>query len=69
MNERIVDLEIRFAYLERHLTELDAVVRDLAGEIRRLHAEVEMLRDGSPNESPSGLEGERPPHYDSVRFK
>jgi uncharacterized coiled-coil protein SlyX len=66
--DRILDLEIKNAYLERHLMELDSVVRDLARDLRRLQEEVGLLRGAALGDTGTGVDGERPPHYDFQRI-
>jgi uncharacterized coiled-coil protein SlyX len=44
MEHRIVRLEECFAHLERHVDELDTVVRDLFARIDTLRSELERLR-------------------------
>ena len=64
-DERLVEVEIKLAYLERHLTELDGVVRVVCDEIANLRRDVVTLQgqqSGQPGERP-GLESEKPPHY------
>ncbi|MDR0965826.1 MAG: SlyX family protein [Myxococcales bacterium] len=67
-DERIVNLEIKQAFLERSLDELDAVVRGLNLEVQRLHKEVDRLQrqqleDSGEPKRPARLEDEVPPHY------
>lgn len=62
MTNRTEELEIKVAYLEKSLVELDDVVREMADKIQALEREVAEIRDES---MPSGndLESEKPPHY------
>lgn len=60
-------LEEKIAYLERHVTEQDKAMLEMAGQLERLKRELLMLRDrlpaaadGSGAMAPSE---ERPPHY------
>ena len=63
-NERIALLEEKLAWLQRHVTEQDKAVLELAGEIDRLKKQVAELRTkpamdpGAPPEA-----DEHPPHY------
>ena len=64
---RIEDLEVRYAYLERLLGELDSVVRETADELVRvgqvvgeLRRQVESASSDVPRRS---AEDEKPPHY------
>jgi uncharacterized coiled-coil protein SlyX len=67
LTSRLEDLEVRYAYLERLMADLDAVVRQTADEMvgvkqvllalkARVEAEDDLVEKGS-------LEQERPPHY------
>ena len=65
--ERVEQLEVKIAYLERANTELsDVVFRQqlaldaLGTRLRELSERVESTRS---EERPPGLEDERPPHY------
>jgi uncharacterized coiled-coil protein SlyX len=67
MAERVEDLEVKVAFLERDLRELDDVVRDLVGRIIRMETELNSLRERvEPASVHGGLEEEVPPH--SVRW-
>ena len=67
-NERIDRLEERLAWLQRHVTEQDKAMLEMAGQIDRLKAEVTRLRQRS-EDAIGGASGasspadERPPHY------
>lgn len=70
MNESIRRLEEKVAYLERHVTEQDKVMLELADELAALRRELQRWRDrtaaagpGSPLEETGGPVDERPPHY------
>ena len=60
---RLTDLEVRYSYLERTLSELDEVVIELRKRLERAEREVgrlrEMLHEG-PSDNPPN---EKPPHY------
>ncbi len=65
-SERIDRLEERLAWFERHVTEQDKAMLEMAGQIDRLKAELTRLRLRS--ESGGTVEeanpaAERPPHY------
>ena len=69
-DERIVRLEEKVAYLERHVTAQDKVMLELGDAVVRLRAELRMLRErASESGSSAGrddggdLKDERPPHY------
>jgi uncharacterized coiled-coil protein SlyX len=57
--ERIDEVEVKLAFLERHVLELDGVVRELADELRRVRAELADLHESS-GEKPGN---DKPPHY------
>jgi uncharacterized coiled-coil protein SlyX len=65
-NDRLTDLEARFAWLERHVGEQDRAMVTMADELRRLKEEFQRQREraaGSvPDAGPSDA-SERPPHY------
>ncbi len=62
MEERVTELEIKVAYLERALSESEAALRTLGEQVELLRREVVRLRqlerdrDGPPVV-------EKPPHY------
>ena len=62
--ESIHRLEEKIAYLERHVTEQDKAMLEMADAIKRLNREVKTLREreagGGGEESAAE---ERPPHY------
>ncbi len=66
-DERIINLEIKQAFMERGLEDLDAVVRGLNLEVERLRKEVCRLQRQLSEEAPGAmrprLEDEVPPHY------
>ncbi len=57
--ERIDEVEVKLSYLERHILDLDGVVRGLADEVHRLKAELAELQDAGSETSGN----EKPPHY------
>jgi SlyX protein len=65
--ERLVHLEARFAWLERHLADQDKAMAEMADEARRLRREVDGLRqrqtlaDGATDRT--SAEEPPPPHY------
>lgn len=65
MNDRINRLEEKIAYLERHVTEQDKAMLEMAEDLAKLRREVEALRQrpvAGENPDDESLE-ERPPHY------
>lgn len=64
-SERIDHLEERLSWLQRHVTEQDKAMLEMAGQIDRLKAELLRLRQRADAAQP-GAEmpaQERPPHY------
>jgi uncharacterized coiled-coil protein SlyX len=61
LDQRIQDIEIKLAWLESHLAELDAVVRTVCDQLERLRTELSELRDSTP--TPERPADEKPPHY------
>jgi SlyX protein len=65
-DERLVNLEARYSWIERHVAEQDKAMVELGDEIRRLVREIEALRErmGAEEGDGGGAELEdRPPHY------
>lgn len=62
--ERLTRLEERYAHLQRHQTEQDKAMLELAEELARLKAELGVLRarDAAGPAAPESAD-ERPPHY------
>jgi SlyX protein len=61
MERRMEEVEVKVAYLENLIEELDAVVRLQADRLDALQREIVELRDELPGGE--ALEDERPPHY------
>ena len=67
-NERIDRVEERLAWLQRHVTEQDKAMLEMAGQLDRLKAElVRMKQRADDTAGATGAGGaaaeERPPHY------
>jgi DNA-binding response OmpR family regulator len=63
-NERLALLEEKLAWLQRHVTEQDKAMLEIAGEIDRLKRQVAELRAKQAEEPAAPADaGERPPHY------
>lgn len=60
--DTVTTLEIRVAYQDRALAELDLVVRTLYKKVEALAQELAELRD-SEDALPIGPANEAPPHY------
>ena len=61
-DDRIVDLEIRMSFLERHLEEIDKVVLEVRDQLDAFQRELASLRQQQLGEA-GKLEDEVPPHY------
>ncbi len=62
--DQIIDLEVKLAYQDRLIKELDTLVRELGTRLDATQRELEQLKQGvrSP-EVPMGPATEKPPHY------
>jgi SlyX protein len=70
VNDRLQLLEEKIAYLERHVTEQDKAMLELADALAVLRRELSALRDragrnagGAATGGEDDLPHERPPHY------
>jgi uncharacterized coiled-coil protein SlyX len=62
--ERIVDLEIKLAYQDRVIRELDALVRAFGERLERAERELKTIKDTLVSPAvPLGPQSEPPPHY------
>jgi SlyX protein len=70
--ERVLKLEEKVAYLERHVTAQDKVMLEMGDTLARVRAELKMMREragesgaggGAGRDEGSDLRDERPPHY------
>jgi SlyX protein len=65
--ERLINLEARFAWLERHIADQDKAMAEMADEARRLRREIEGLRERLAQSGGAGEGGDPeeppPPHY------
>ena len=62
LEQRLVDLELRFMKLERYAQELSDVVAEQQRRIEALTIETKRLRDRAAQEEPAAG-NDRPPHY------
>ena len=63
LREELIDLEVRIAFQQRTVSELDALVRTLYTRVEALEREVAILRAGGDAGPPIGPANEPPPHY------
>lgn len=64
-SEHLIDLEVKLAYQERLIRELDALVREFGARLDKTQRELEQLKQSVRNggEVPMGPANEPPPHY------
>jgi uncharacterized coiled-coil protein SlyX len=63
LDERFLDMDVKLAYQERLIHELDALVRELADRLTKTERELEQLKQSVPRPVPLGAANEPPPHY------
>jgi uncharacterized coiled-coil protein SlyX len=64
MNDEIIELETKVAYLEKHLNELSDVIYQQQQLIDQLNKSVRLLQQASANEHIKRPQDEdKPPHY------
>lgn len=64
-DERIEDLEVKLAYQERLIGELDTLVRTFGTKLDEAMREIKALKESmrTGGEAPIGPATEKPPHY------
>ena len=62
-DDRLTRLEERYAHLQRHSTEQDKVMLELADEVAKLRKEIAALRVQRSHGPEEEAGDERPPHY------
>lgn len=64
MDDRLTDLEIKVAYQDKTIADLEALVRGFGVRLDQMTRELEQLKNGirSP-EVPLGPQSDKPPHY------
>lgn len=64
LREHLVDLEVKLAYQERLIRQLDALVREFGARLDKTTRELESLKQTvRSGEIPVGPANEPPPHY------
>jgi len=58
-DDRFIDLEVKLAYQERLIHDLDALVREFAARLAKVEGDLDQLKRGTAQPVVS----ERPPHY------
>ena len=62
-DERWLDLDVKLAFQERLIHQLDALVREFAARLDKAERELEQLKQAMPAPMPLGGANEPPPHY------
>jgi uncharacterized coiled-coil protein SlyX len=62
-DERWLDIDVKLAYQERLIRELDALVRDFGTRLDKAERLLEQIRQALPAPVPLGAANEPPPHY------
>jgi uncharacterized coiled-coil protein SlyX len=62
MERRVEDLEVKVAFQEKHIADLDEVIRQLRDEVDDLRARLHGLHEEVRLLTP-GAEDAKPPHY------
>ena len=58
-DDRVIDLEVKLAYQERLIHDLDALVREFAARLAKVEGELDQVKRGTAQPVVS----EPPPHY------
>jgi uncharacterized coiled-coil protein SlyX len=64
--KRIEDLEVRIAFIEKNILDLDEVVRTMADQLEQMQANLASLREAAQDGTlivRGDPRDERPPHY------
>jgi uncharacterized coiled-coil protein SlyX len=62
-DERWLDIDVKLAYQERLIRELDALVREFGTRLDAAERLIEQLKQALPSALPLGGANEPPPHY------
>lgn len=62
-DERWLDVDVKLAYQERLIRELDALVREFGSRLDKAERLLEQLKQAMPSPLPLGAANEPPPHY------
>lgn len=66
MQDRIMELEVKIAYVENTVAELDTVVRSLGDRLDAMQRDLKTMReqlDEAQQDGPLNIKEEVPPHY------
>jgi uncharacterized coiled-coil protein SlyX len=61
--ERWLDLDVKLAFQERLIRELDALVREFGERLDKAERELAQIKQAMPPPLPLGAINEPPPHY------
>jgi uncharacterized coiled-coil protein SlyX len=61
--ERWLDIDVKLAYQERLIRELDALVREFGSRLDKAERLLDQLKQAMPSPVPLGAANEPPPHY------
>ncbi len=62
-DERWLDLDVKLAYQERLIHQLDALVRELGDRLVKAERELAEIKQAVPPPVPLGAADDKPPHY------
>lgn len=62
-DERWLDIDVKLAYQEHLISQLDALVRELGDRLATTERELKELKAAVPAPVPLGAANEKPPHY------
>ena len=62
-DERWLDVDVKLAYQERLIRELDALVREFGARLDKAERLLDQLKQAMPPPLPLGAANEPPPHY------
>lgn len=63
IDDRFMDLEVKLAYQDRLIRDLDALVRTFGTRLDTTERELRELKQSVPAPLPLGPQNEPPPHY------
>ena len=62
-DDRWLDLDVKLAFQERLIHQLDALVREFGDRLDKAERELKELKAAAPAPVPLGAANEAPPHY------
>lgn len=63
LSARVTELEVKLAFQDRTIEELDGVVREYTEKIEQLTRQLEVVRSTLSDMRETGPANEKPPHY------